>query len=210
MQKMIVFVILMTICCFPKTAFCKKPKKLFMRILKKSKVLELWESDGDGAKYKLFKSYPICYFSGKLGPKTKQGDLQAPEGIYTIKRSSLNPNSRFHLSMNVGYPNKYDIQKKRTGNFIMIHGGCVSVGCFAMTDELIEEIYNKVEETLKYQKRIPLHIFPFHLSFKNLMKERKNKWLRFWIELEPIYTFFERTRNVPQVRIKNKRYLLGD
>lgn len=185
-----------------------KSSDIFIRIFKQQKTLEIWQKNG--GHYDLFKTYPICYFSGKLGPKEKQGDLQAPEGVYAISKQSLNPYSRFHLSFNIGYPNKLDRSLGRTGGYIMVHGDCVSAGCFAMTDKLIEEIYEKVESALEHQKTIPVHIFPFPLTSIRKFLFRWHPYARFWDELTPIYNYFETKKLVPVVNIKNKKYVLKE
>ena len=113
---------------------------IFIRIFKEESELEVWKQRDDGRFYH-FKTYPICNWSGDLGPKVKQGDRQAPEGFYTVTREQMNPDSNYHLAMNLGYPNAYDRSQRRTGEFLMIHGKCKSAGCYAMTDALIEEIY---------------------------------------------------------------------
>ena len=113
---------------------------VFIRIFKEEKELELWVDNEK--QFKHFKTWPICKYSGTLGPKLKEGDGQAPEGFYFVPRSRMNPRSRFHLSFNLGYPNAYDRAHKRTGSALMVHGNCVSIGCYAMTDAGIEEIYS--------------------------------------------------------------------
>ena len=139
--------------------------EVFLRIFKESKELEVWLRKG--AEFQLFKTFPICYYSGKLGPKTKQGDEQAPEGFYFVNKGRLNPNSSYHLSFNLGYPNAYDRAYGRTGNYLMVHGNCVSVGCYAMTNAGIEEIYLIVEKSLAAgQKLFRVHAFPFRMSEK--------------------------------------------
>ena len=122
--------------------------KVFIRIFKEEKILEFWMQEKGKKTFKLFKTYPICHYSGGLGPKLKEGDLQAPEGFYSVTKDKLNPNSRFHLSFNLGFPNALERSLGRTGSFLMVHGGCVSTGCYAMTNELIEEIYYLVEASL--------------------------------------------------------------
>ena len=111
---------------------------IFIRIFKLERELELWARQG--SRFELIRIYPICYFSGQLGPKLREGDEQTPEGFYFVTPEQLNPNSRFHLSFNIGYPNRYDRAHGRTGAAIMVHGNCVSIGCFAMTDPIIEEL----------------------------------------------------------------------
>lgn len=114
--------------------------QLFIRILKAEDKLELWAS-ANNKPYELYKTWTICAWSGGLGPKHKQGDGKSPEGFYATNKGLLNPNSRYHLAFNIGYPNAYDRANGYTGDFIMVHGNCVSAGCYAMTDVGIEEIY---------------------------------------------------------------------
>ncbi|WHI53155.1 L,D-transpeptidase family protein [Microbulbifer sp. MLAF003] len=121
---------------------------IFIRIFKGSSTLELWMESNDG-RFKLFKEYEICAYSGDLGPKEQEGDLQSPEGFYFVNAGRLNPWSQFHLSFNLGYPNKYDRMQGRTGSALMVHGDCVSIGCYAMTDTNINEIYTLATEALK-------------------------------------------------------------
>ncbi len=178
---------------------------VLIRIFKSTYLLEIWIK-GDG-EYKHLKSYPICKYSGELGPKLKEGDKQAPEGFYKITKDSLNPNSRFHLSMNIGYPNRYDKEHNRTGSYIMIHGGCVSIGCFAMGDDQIEEIYELVESALNAgQKEVQVQIYPFRMTKKELKRHSKNKWYQFWLNLKEGYDYFEEKRLPPKVDVKDGNY----
>ena len=117
---------------------------LFVRVFKEESELEVWKQRDDGRFYH-FKTYPICNWSGTLGPKIQQGDMQAPEGFYSVPQSQMNPNSQYHLAFNLGYPNSYDRANRRTGEFLMIHGKCKSAGCYAMTDALIEEITRRYD-----------------------------------------------------------------
>lgn len=181
---------------------------VFLRIFKEESVLELWvENDGT---FSLFKTYAICHFSGDLGPKLREGDRQSPEGIYHVTKSALNPNSSFHLSFNLGFPNTYDQSLGRTGSFLMVHGNCVSIGCYAMTDPLIEEIYVLVEAALEHgQDRVPVHAFPFRLSETRLKEAAQSPWHGFWQDLKPIYQAFEATKKVPFVSVKDQKYHLN-
>ncbi len=115
-------------------------------------VLEIYLQGADG-RYGLFKTKDICAASGRLGPKTKTGDNQSPEGFYYITAARFNPWSSYHLSLNLGYPNTYDRAHGYTGDYLMIHGNCVSVGCYAMTDAGIEEIYTLARPPTKTAKR---------------------------------------------------------
>lgn len=178
---------------------------LFIRIFKEDKVLEVWVKKKD--KFEFFKKYPICAMSGFVGPKVRKGDKQAPEGFYTLSAGSLNPSSAYHLSVNVGYPNHFDRSMNATGSHIMIHGNCCSVGCFAMTDRLMEEIYTLIYHSIAGgQKEIPLHIFPFHLTEENLCKKRDGSWYHFWSMLQQGYLAFEKTKQIPDIKLKNRSY----
>ena len=181
--------------------------RVFLRIFKKEETLEVWIKPKRAKKYKFLKSYKICKYSGTLGPKLKEGDYQAPEGFYKVYKGSLNPHSKFHLSFNLGYPNRYDRAHKRTGSFLMVHGECASIGCYAMGNKNIEEIYLLVKKALYAgQKGVWVHIFPFRLTRKNLAKYKNNKWYNFWQNLKEGYDIFEKTKIPPIIGVKNKRY----
>jgi murein L,D-transpeptidase YafK len=182
---------------------------VFIRIFKFSYELEVWVKDNQ--KYKLFKSYDICYFSGKLGPKLKRGDLQSPEGFYFVKPNKLNPYSQFHLSFDISYPNTYDKAHRRTGGLIMIHGDCVSIGCYAMTDKYIEEIYTLAQAALKNgQPFFRVHIFPFRMTEQNMLKYKASKWIDFWKNLKQGYDYFEKKKIPPNVTVKNRKYVFEE
>lgn len=183
---------------------------VFMRIFKREKELELWVEGGDG-KFARFRSYPICTYSGGLGPKLRQGDGQAPEGFYRVKPAQLNPSSRFHLSFNLGYPNAYDRAHSRTGDLLMVHGNCVLIGCYAMGDDAIEEIYSLAAAALRGgQGAFDVHAFPFKFESANLEAEQGSQWHGFWSELKPAYDAFEQTRKTPQVRVVDGHYRLAE
>lgn len=178
---------------------------VFIRIFKQEKQLEVWLRNG--LTYDHFKTYPICYNSGKLGPKLREGDKQSPEGFYTVEASQLNPNSSYHLSFNLGFPNKYDRIHKRTGSLLMVHGRCSSAGCFAMTDFRMDEIYAIVESAIiSGQHQIPVHIFPFKMTQANMQQHNKSKWIPFWKNLKEGYDYFEGHHTPPIVMVHNKRY----
>jgi murein L,D-transpeptidase YafK len=163
-----------------------------LRIFKESRELELWMASDRG--YQLFRTYPICAMSGALGPKLRRGDWQAPEGFYQVSAEWMNPNSRFHLSFNIGYPNDFDQARGRTGSNIMVHGGCDSRGCFAMTDEAMEEIYVLAEAALRHsQQSFPVHVFPFRMNEQNLARHANSRWIDFWHSLQPAYMALEAT-----------------
>ena len=183
---------------------------VFMRIFKREKTLELWVQ-GDDLRFVLFRSYPVCAWSGELGPKQKQGDNQAPEGFYPVAASQLNPHSRYHLAFNLGYPNAYDRAHARTGDFLMVHGNCVSIGCYAMGDDAIEEIYSLAAAALRNgQDAFAVHAFPFRLDAAELEAEQHSPWHAFWSELKPAYDVFELTRRPPRIRVRDRRYTLTE
>ncbi len=181
--------------------------EVFIRIFKKDSELELWVKKGDS--FSLFKTYPICFYGFKgLGPKLEEGDGKAPEGFYFVKQNQLNPNSKFHLSFNLGYPNQYDRAHGRTGSALMVHGNCVSVGCYAMTDAKIEEIYTIVYHALANgQPFFRVHVFPFKMTQENLDKYKDSQWFSFWKNLKQGYDYFENNKHMPpNVEVKNNIY----
>lgn len=182
---------------------------IFIRIFKDSRELELWvESDTCFTK---FRTYPICSFSGDLGPKLRTGDGQSPEGFYFVNPARMNPSSRFHLSFNLGYPNAYDRAHGRTGSFLMVHGACVSIGCYAMTDRGIEEIYAMADAALRNgQPFFRVHVFPFRLTTENLEPHRHSRWLDFWTNLKDGYDWFEETGRPPEVQVAEGRYVFRE
>lgn len=183
---------------------------VFVRVLKEERELELWVEAAEGKPWKLFRKWRIANFSGTLGPKVKEGDLQAPEGFYEVGIKQLNPMSRFHLSFNIGYPNAYDQHHGRTGSLIMVHGSNVSIGCFAMTDPVIEEIYLLVEAALKAgQVAVPVHVFPFRMTAERIAQAEAEgvAWRSFWREeLAPPYAAFEKKGVPPGVKSVEGRY----
>lgn len=187
----------------------KYGSSIFIRIFKQSSTLEVWLKKSSG-KYDLFKQYPICTFSGELGPKLKEGDLQSPEGFYFINQSRLNPWSRFHLSFNLGYPNAYERVHGRTGSALMVHGNCVSIGCYAMTDPVINEIYALSVAALKAgQPYFRVHAFPFKLEQAKLDQFRQHEWFPFWQNLKEGYDYFETHKIPPNVEVSNGRYVFN-
>lgn len=199
---------------------------IFVRIFKESSELEIWvEKEAEAAKrgsapnppeFELFRIYRICAWSGRLGPKQARGDLQAPEGFYYVNRARMNPRSRFHLSFDIGYPNAFDRAHQRTGDYLMVHGNCVSIGCFAMTDKKVEEIYTLADAALKGGQRIfRVHSFPFRMTEKRMKKaaddaDFENFWLSFWQNLREGYDWFEEKKRPPNVEVEGKRYVFGE
>jgi len=182
---------------------------IFVRIFKQESELEIWKATDDGL-YHHLKTYPICNYSGKLGPKIKQGDKQSPEGFYKVSSKLMNPNSKYHLSFNLGYPNKFDKSRGRTGDYLMVHGDCRSAGCYAMTDALIEEIYALAREALKGgQEAFDVHAYPFRMTPENMQRYKGNKNYNFWRTLQVGYSHFEYTHKPPKVDVCEKRYLVN-
>jgi murein L,D-transpeptidase YafK len=181
---------------------------VFVRIFKREFEFELWlRRDG---RFQRFATYPICRWSGHLGPKLREGDSQTPEGFYTVDAKALNPNSRWHRSFNLGFPNAFDRAQGRTGSLIMVHGGCASVGCFAMTDPVVDEIWHLVTAALNGgQKRFHVHVFPFRMSEENLAQRRSRANSAFWRELKLGYDAFENTRSPPSIGVCAGRYTVA-
>ena len=182
---------------------------ILIRIFKAESELEVWKQKDDGHYYH-FKTYPICAYSGGLGPKLKQGDRQAPEGFYLIDKELMNPKSQYHLAFNIGFPNAYDRALGRTGANLMVHGDCTSSGCYAMTDAVVEEIYILAREALAGgQTSFQLHAFPFRMTSANLAAQRDNEWYEFWANLKEGYDYFETTRLAPRLAVCGKRYIVN-
>jgi len=180
-----------------------------IRIFKREKRLELWLARDEG-RYAMFKGYDICTYSGALGPKLQEGDRQAPEGFYRVGLRQLNPASRHHLSFNLGFPNAFDSQLGRTGSALMVHGGCSSVGCFAITDESVDEVYAVVEASLKQeQEAVDVAVFPFRMTDTAMADQRQSPWLGFWRNLKQGHDLFEADFTPPKVGACQGEYRFG-
>ncbi|MEX0424543.1 murein L,D-transpeptidase [Providencia rettgeri] len=183
---------------------------IFIQIFKQEGLLELYQKTPSG-KYKLSKTYPICKFSGGLGPKKIEGDLKSPEGFYQITAEQLNPNSRYYRSINIGFPNEFDKAQGYSGSYLMIHGSCVSVGCYAMTDEYMGEIYQTVETALlSGQSVINVSIYPFKMTNENMLRYRNSSHYAFWKQLQPAYEYFNRTGRPAEVSVALGKYAVID
>ena len=179
---------------------------VFIRVFKEERELELWVRKRD--RFVKFRTYPIAAMSGKLGPKLAEGDRQAPEGFYFVPREMMNPRSLYHLAFNIGYPNAYDRSHDRTGTFIMVHGDRQSIGCFAMTDAKIEEIYTLCDAALKEgQPYFRVHCFPFRMTSERMEKAKGEKWEGFWKNLKVGYDWFEKKKVPPNTKVRNGRYI---
>lgn len=183
---------------------------VFIRIFKEEKELELWMRDDMGGRWRLFRKWPVSTFGGgRLGPKLKEGDGVAPEGIYHVSARQLNPKSDFHLAFNLGYPNALDKYHGRTGTYLMVHGGDASIGCYAMTDPVIEVIYVLLDAALrgKAQDEVAVHCLPFRPTAERLAREAGSEWHSFWMRLKEAYDLFEQTRVPPLTGQKDGVYV---
>jgi murein L,D-transpeptidase YafK len=184
-----------------------KESPILVRIFKEEAELEVWKQDAEG-KFALLKTYPICRWSGELGPKIKQGDRQAPEGFYNITRGQMNPNSNYYLAFDLGFPNAYDKANDRTGAFLMVHGDCSSAGCYAMTDEQIQEIYALGRDSfIGGQKSFQVQAYPFRMTPRNMARHRNSPNMAFWRMIKEGNDHFMVTRQEPQVDVCEKHYV---
>jgi murein L,D-transpeptidase YafK len=180
---------------------------ILVRLFKQEAELEIWKQDRSG-RFALLKTYPICRWSGDLGPKVREGDRQAPEGFYAISPAQMNPQSAYYLSFNTGYPNAFDKALGRTGSQLMVHGDCSSRGCYAMTDEQIAEIYSLGRESFfGGQKSFQLQAYPFKMTPMNMAKHRNNPNMPFWKMIKEGYDHFEVTKQEPRVDFCEKKYV---
>jgi murein L,D-transpeptidase YafK len=183
--------------------------EMLIRIFKHEKKVELWLKLKSEKQFSLFKTYDICYYSGGLGPKRKQGDGQVPEGFYTI--AVFNPYSNYHLSLGLSYPNESDriIGRNNLGGDIMIHGNCVSIGCIPITDSYIKELYLlAVEAKANGQKTIPVYIFPSKMDAKGMkyLNEEyagKKDLIAFWNNIKVGYDIFEEKKQLLKINVDN-------
>ncbi|MEO9773282.1 murein L,D-transpeptidase family protein [Roseibium sp.] len=180
---------------------------ILIRIFKEDSELEVWKQARDG-KYKLLEEFEICKWSGKLGPKFKEGDRQAPEGFYEITPALMNPNSSYHLAFNLGYPNNYDRAHGRTGSHLMVHGACSSRGCYAMTDEQVQDIYALARDSFKGgQRSFQVQAYPFRMTPENMARHRTSPHLEFWQMLKTGYDHFEVAKTPPEISVCERKYV---
>jgi murein L,D-transpeptidase YafK len=187
----------------------KSGAPILMRIFKETSELEVW-IEKDGA-FVHFATYPICHWSGTLGPKLREGDKQTPEGFYTITNRQLHHIGRWPRSINLGFPNAYDRVHARNGSYILMHGGCSSVGCFAMTNPVIGEVYGLAKAAIRNgQRYVPIHVFPFRMTDAAMAAHADSPWKEFWSTLQAGYRSFERTRRPPRVSVCAGTYRIDD
>ncbi len=176
-----------------------------IRVYKEEAVLEVWMKRAQ--RFERVFTFPICKWSGALGPKLQEGDGQSPEGYYYASAKQLLPTSRHHRAINTGFPNSLDASFGRTGTVLMIHGSCSSIGCYAMTDPAIDDIYTIVAAALHNgQPDIPLHLYPFRMTKENLTRSSTHKWGSFWRNLAEGDALFSATGLPPPVWSCNGKY----
>ncbi len=182
---------------------------ILLRVFKQERQLEAWVQPGGKGAFKLFRVYPICYFSGKLGPKTKQGDMQSPEGFYYARSNHVRHQSQYHRAIDFGYPNTFDRAHGYTGSELLIHGNCISSGCYAMTDPLVDELYRLTRAATNAPGTgFWIHAFPFRMTQNNMNRYDDSQWLAFWKQLKSGYDAFEMTKVPPQIRVENRHYVV--
>ncbi|MEP3431372.1 MAG: murein L,D-transpeptidase family protein [Roseibium sp.] len=180
---------------------------IMIRIFKEESELEVWKKTRSG-KFKILEEFEICKWSGGLGPKFKEGDRQAPEGFYEITPALMNPNSSYHLAFNLGYPNKYDRSHGRTGSHLMVHGACSSRGCYAMTDEQVQDIYALARDSFKGgQRSFQVQAYPFRMTAENMARHRNSEHIEFWNMLKNGYDHFEVTKAPPKIDVCEQKYV---
>ncbi|RDJ09513.1 L,D-transpeptidase family protein [Rhizobium grahamii] len=182
---------------------------IMIRIFKEEGALEIWKAKTDN-RFDKIADYKICAWSGRLGPKVKEGDRQAPEGFYELTRANLNPNSKYYLAINTGFPNRYDAVNGRSGTNLMIHGACSSSGCYSMTDQQVLEIYAFARDAFSGgQSTVQLQAFPFRMTAENMVRHRLNSNIEFWNMLKVGYDNFEVTKRPPEVNVCEKKYVFN-
>jgi murein L,D-transpeptidase YafK len=182
---------------------------IMMRIFKKEAVMEVWKANSQD-RYQLVGTYPICAWSGQLGPKKKEGDRQAPEGFYEVTPARMNPRSGYYLSFDMGYPNKFDRAYGRSGRNLMIHGACSSSGCYSISDAAVLQVYAFARDAFKSgQKSFQIQAFPFRMTAENMAKHRSSEHYEFWKNLKVGYDHFEITHRPPVVDVCGKKYVFN-
>lgn len=182
---------------------------ILIRIFKKESELEVWKRDRSG-QYALLKTYPMCRWSGQLGPKKREGDRQAPEGFYTVTADLMNPRSQFYLSFNLGYPNPLEQSQGYTGSALMVHGACTSSGCFAMTDDGVTEIFGLAREAFAGgQRSFQVQALPFRMTPENMARHRNDVNFAFWQNLKEGVDHFEATKQPPRLAACGRRYVFN-
>jgi len=186
-----------------------KDSPILLRVFKEESQLEVWKQRRNGT-YGLIATYDICKWSGKLGPKYVEGDRQAPEGFYSVRPGQMNPNSKYYLAFDIGFPNAYDRVNGRSGQHLMVHGACSSAGCYSMTDENIAQIYAFGRDSFKGgQQEFHIHAFPFRMTAANMQRYQNDPNYPFWTMLKEGYDIFEASKKPPKVDVCEKRYVFN-
>lgn len=187
----------------------KSTSPILVRIYKETSELEVWKQRRDGT-FALLETYPICKWSGALGPKKVEGDRQAPEGFYTVTPAQMNPKSNYYLSFNIGYPNAYDRALGRTGSNLMVHGACSSAGCYSMTDDEAGEIFALARDSFRGgQRSFQIQALPFHMTVENFARHYDDPNMPFWKMLKVGADSFDLTRRPPKVDVCDRRYVFN-
>lgn len=182
---------------------------IMIRLFKESSELEVWKEGPDGY-YVLLNIYEICRWSGVLGPKIQEGDMQAPEGFYMVRQNQMNPSSNYYLSFDLGFPNMFDRTHDRTGTYLMVHGGCSSVGCYAVTDRVMSDVYALARHAFEGgQEEFQVQAFPFRMTEENFRRYEEHPHYDFWLNLKEGYDFFETYRRPPEVGVCGERYVFN-
>jgi Uncharacterized protein conserved in bacteria len=181
---------------------------VYIQIFKEERKLELYAKMGN--EFRLVNTFPICNFSGGLGPKRREGDFKSPEGFYSVDARHLKPDSKYYRAINIGFPNDYDKSQGYSGAYLMIHGECKSIGCYAMTNTYMDEIYRYVEAAFAYgQSRVNISIYPFRMTEQNLKRHASSSYIAFWRQLKPGYDYFAKNHQPPMMTVDNGQYVLG-
>ena len=182
---------------------------VMLRVFKQERELEAWVQPGGNGVFKLFRVYPVCYYSGDLGPKIKQGDMQSPEGFYYARAQHVRAQSQYHRAIDFGYPNTYDRAHGYTGSELLIHGNCISSGCYAMTDPLVDELYRMTLATTDVAGQgFWIHAFPFRMTQNNMNRYKDSQWQGFWKQLKSGYDAFELTKMPPSITVEDAHYVV--
>ncbi|MBB25653.1 MAG: 2-dehydro-3-deoxyphosphooctonate aldolase [Geminicoccus sp.] len=183
---------------------------MLLRVFKQEREVEVWVQPEDQQTFVLFRIFPICFYSGKLGPKVKEGDMQSPEGFYFIGPAQMRAKSQYHRAIDFAFPNDYDAAQGYTGTELLIHGNCVSSGCYAMTDPFVEQLYELGSATAATAAQgFWIHAFPFHMTAEALAGQQDSSWLGFWQQLKAGYDAFETSRIPPHIRVDGGRYVVA-
>jgi hypothetical protein len=188
------------------------PADLVLVGYKKERDVEVWASAKAGGELKHVATYKVCYASGGQGPKRREGDYQVPEGFYEL--DYYNSHSLFYLSMRVNYPNASDRilgKKGKLGGDIMIHGNCVSIGCLAMSDERIQELWIMTKAMDDRKKRVAVYLFPARELDTLIAGESSVELKEFWTNLKTGLDLFRKAPRRLKVRVDGKgRYGFGE